>query len=97
MYHISTQLYDGLAARLRESIGGKGYFSGSAEVVSGDTECRLTASIIIYRMELRLPEGRVEEISDAIPVWWECHTRQGAVEIINDCDFSEIRSRLIDC
>ena len=49
IYSVSTELYLEVAARLAEAIGGGSYFSGSLSFAFGDTECRLTASVIVYR------------------------------------------------
>ena len=57
MYSVSSELYLEVAARLAEAIGGGSYFSGSLTFPFGDMECRLTASVIVYRRVERLPEG----------------------------------------
>ena len=57
MYSVSSELYLEVAARLAEAIGGGSYFSGSLTFPFGDMECRLTASVIVYRRRERLPEG----------------------------------------
>lgn len=49
MYSVSSELYLEVAARLAEAIGGGSYFSGSLTFPFGDMECRLTASVIVYR------------------------------------------------
>ena len=55
MYSVSSELYLEVAARLAEAIGGGSYFSGSLTFPFGDMECRLTASVIVYRRRERLP------------------------------------------
>lgn len=57
IYSVSSELYLEVAARLAEAVGGGSYFSGSLTFPFGDTECRLTASVIVYRRRERLPEG----------------------------------------
>lgn len=57
MYSVSSELYLEVAARLAEAIGGGSYFSGSLTFPFGDMECRLTASVIVYRRREQLPEG----------------------------------------
>ena len=74
MYSVSSELYLEVAARLAEAIGGGSYFSGSLTFPFGDMECRLTASVIVYRRRERLPEGDRDAIADLVPVWWEFHT-----------------------
>ena len=53
MYSVSSELYLEVAARLAEAIGGGSYFSGSLTFPFGDMECRLTASVIVYRRRER--------------------------------------------
>ena len=94
MYSVSTELYLDAAARLRDAIGDGSYFSGTLNFVYGEVECRLTASVIVYRERVRYPEGDRDEISDLVPVWWEFHTADEAGEFLNDFSFSELRSLL---
>ena len=94
MYSVSSELYLEVAARLAEAIGGGSYFSGSLSFAFGDTECRLTASVIVYRRRERLPEGDRDAIADLVPVWWEFHTSDQAGERPNDFSFSELKEYL---
>ena len=57
----------------------------------GDTDCRFTASVIVYRTRLSQPEGDAEPVSDLVPVWWEFHTFSAEGEMLNDFDFSEMK------
>ena len=84
IYSVSTELYLEVAARLAEAIGGGSYFSGSLSFAFGDTECRLTASVIVYR----------DVIADLVPVWWEFHTAGDGGEVLNDFSFSDLRACL---
>ena len=52
MYSVSPELYHEAAARLSDAIDGGNYFSGSLAFRFGDTDCRLTASVIVYRGRL---------------------------------------------
>ena len=94
IYSVSTELYLEMAARLAEAIGGGSYFSGSLSFAFGDTECRLTASVIVYRRVERLPEGDRAVIADRVPVGWEFHTAGDGGEVLNDFSFSELRACL---
>ena len=94
IYSVSTELYLEVAARLAEAIGGGSYFSGSLSFAFGDTECRLTASVIVYRRVERPPEGDRGVIADLVPVWWEFHTAGDGGEVLNDFSFSELRACL---
>ena len=88
MYSVSSELYLEVAARLAEAIGGGSYFSGSLTFPFGDMECRLTASVIVYRRRER------DAIADLVPVWWEFHTVGSDGEALNDFSFSEVRALL---
>jgi len=76
------------------AVGGGSYFSGSLTFPFGDMECRLTASVIVYRRRERLPEGDRDAIADLVPVWWEFHTVGSDGEALNDFSFSEVRALL---
>lgn len=94
MYSVSDVLYDEVSARLREAIDGESYFSGSVETEFEGAECRLTASLILYRQRIVLPEGEMTTLADAVPVWWEFHTVIDGEERLNDFSFAELRRRL---
>ena len=87
MYSVSPELYHEAAARLSDAIDGGTYFSGSLAFRFGDTDCRLTASVIVYRGRLSLPEGGQHPVTDLVPVWWEFHTTQAGGEVL----FSELK------
>ena len=57
MYEITSRLYEETAERLCDAIGSGNYFTGSIEFNFEDTECRLTATVIVYRRHVELPEG----------------------------------------
>ncbi|MBS4766257.1 hypothetical protein KG007_08550 [Alistipes sp. kh20] len=94
MYSVSSELYLEVAARLAEAVGGESYFSGSLVFPFGDMECRLTASVIVYRRRERLPEGDRDAIADLVPVWWEFHTAGDCGEVLNDFSFAGLRAYL---
>ena len=48
-YSVPSELYREVALRLSEAIGSGGYFSGTLAFAWGEAECRLTASVIVYR------------------------------------------------
>lgn len=91
MLTISSQLYEELAGRLLEKIGRDNYFSGSVEISTDDTECKLTASLVIYRTLLDLPEGAIDAIDDIVPVWWEFATIRNGEDVINDFSFNDLK------
>lgn len=92
MYSVSTELYEEVASRLRDAIGGGSYFSGSLTFEWEGIECRLTASVIVYRRRVSYPEGDRDELTDLVPVWWEFHTTGPEGEFPNDFSFSELRA-----
>lgn len=94
IYSVSSELYLEAAARLLEAIGEESYFSGTLAFAFGETECRLTASVIVYRRRERLPEGDRDTIADLVPVWWEFHTAGAEGEVPNDFSFSDLKARL---
>lgn len=94
LYSVSSELYLETATRLVETIGLDNYFSGTLLFAFGDVECRLTASVIVYRREERRPEGVGNGIADLVPVWWEFHTCGDGSEVINDFSFSTLREWL---
>jgi len=94
MYSVSGVCRGGGAARRAGAVGGGSYFSGSLTFPFGDMECRLTASVIVYRRRERLPEGDRDAIADLVPVWWEFHTVGSDGEALNDFSFSEVRALL---
>ena len=94
MYHVSHEVYDELATSLRDRIGDGSYFAGTVESLGGDVRVSLRTTLILYRRDDRRPDGAISLITDVVPVWWECHTVCGAVEMLNDFDFSEIIDRL---
>ncbi len=97
MYPITPELYRQTAERLLDTIGDSNYFSGSLRFTAGEAECRLTASILVYRTLCRLPEGEGEVVTDLVPVWWEFHTEIDGCERLNDFSFSELRQLVRPC
>lgn len=92
MYSVSSELYHEVAARLRDAIGHRDYFSGSVVFAFGGVDCRLTVTVIVYRARVSLPEGPADEIADLVPVWWEFHTSDDAGDELNDFSFATLRS-----
>ena len=94
MYSVSSELYLEVAARLAEAIGGGSYFSGSLTFPFGDMECRLTASVIVYRRRERLPEGDRDAIDDQQPDTTYLHAVASDGDALPDFSFSEVRALL---
>lgn len=94
IYSVSPELYRESAERLIEAIGTANYFSGSVSFALDGVECLLRASLIVYRREHSLPEGRVDAVADLVPVWWEFHTIVEGTERLNDFDLGEMKHYL---
>jgi len=62
-YSVPSELYREVALRLSEAIGSGGYFSGTLAFAWGEAECRLTASVIVYRQRISAPDGQADVIS----------------------------------
>lgn len=95
LYPVIPDLYRKTARLLLERIGAQNYFSGSISFGYGTRECRLVATIVVYRSVERLPEGEVERIDDLVPVWWEFHTSDSSGEHGNDFSFGELKRYLV--
>ena len=95
MYEISSQIYEKTAQKLCNLVGGNGYFSGTLEFAHEDIECRMVASLIIYRKKVEMPEGLFDVIDDIVPVWWEFHTVIDGEELINDFDFARLKEYIL--
>lgn len=94
MYTVSKELYGEVKARLEEAIDGESYFSGRIEGETAEVAWRLTASLIVYREPVLLPEGAEERIADLVPVWWEFHTTASEGEVLNDFSFGVVREAI---
>ncbi|WP_295988090.1 hypothetical protein [uncultured Alistipes sp.] len=91
IYSVTPDLYRETASRLLDALDASGYFSGSLFFPFGDTDCRLTASIIVYRTIVEAPDGVSRPVADMMPVWWEFHTVAPEGEVLNDFSFNVLR------
>lgn len=87
MYEVSDELYLEIAAKLLGEVRALDYFSGSIIHTAGDVECRLVCSLIVERVG---DSERGVRVSRITPVWWEFHTTEGSVELLNDFSFSTL-------
>ena len=95
MFHVSSEVYYVFALLLREAFGGGGFYSGSVECAVGETLCRLTASLVLYRSDARWPEGCRRRLTAVVPVWWEFNTVTADGEVPNDFSFADLRPSLL--
>lgn len=91
MYSLTPEMYQDLASAVLQSLSNINYFNGSVSAFDGDTECRLMATLIIYRRRVGILSGETDSVTDIVPVWWECHTSIDGAEIENDFDFALFR------
>lgn len=91
MYSVSSELYQEVARHLADAIGAKNYFSGTLAFPFGALDCRLTASVIVYRERMQQPDGELDRIAELVPVWWEFHTFGDEGEELNDFAFGELK------
>lgn len=94
-FSVSPELYREAASRLSDGIGGSDYFSGSVAFIFEAVDCRLTASVIVYRHTEAAPEGISRPITELVPVWWEFHTVTSEGEVLNDFSFGTMKSYLV--
>ncbi len=99
MYLVSNAIYEIMAQHLRDEIGSASYYSGVVEFSHVDednqeVECRLVASLIIYRSPCSTPEGDIDIISNIVPVWSEFHTIVDSEQKINDFDITELKNNI---
>ena len=94
MYSVSSELYTLKWPRvLRRPSGGS--FSGSLTFPFGDMECRLTASVIVYRRREQAPEATGTRLRTWFPCPGGSFTPSGSDgEALNDFSFSEVRALL---
>lgn len=95
MFTISSQLYQEIASRLRDAVGRNSYFSGSLEFAFEGTDCKLTASLVIYRKNVGMPDCPNDVIDDVVPVWWEFATMRDGESVLNDFSFRDLKEFLL--
>lgn len=100
MIHIPNEVYKALADELLEVIGEKSYVSRlciPVESDDGSVLYELGISACIYRHKVSYPEGKVEQIYDVVPIWWELRTFVGddRDEEINDAEFRRLKEYLV--
>ncbi len=88
-----------MAQQLCDDIAQTEYYSGFIDTSTYDdkgsfVECRLVASLIIYRSHYSAPEGDANPISNIVPVWCECKIFVDGEEQIHDFDIEELKNYL---
>lgn len=95
MYSLQPTIYRDLAAAIAQSLSNIYYFSGSVALIDGDAECRLTASLIIYRHRADIFSDETDYITNVVPVWWDCRTEVDGEAVENDFDFAMFRDAMM--
>lgn len=90
MYETSDRLYNSMAEALIAAIGGREFFAGQVVATDGEVECRLTTTLIIEHCNRAPCDGEERHIAAIRPVWWECATRIGEEELLNDFSLREL-------
>lgn len=91
MYNVLPELYREVLTRLLDEISSRGYYSGVLEFEYWGVECRMVLSAVIYRDEVKYPEGAFSVVADIVSVWWEFHTFIDGEEVVNNFSFNELR------
>ena len=96
MYEFDRKFYERLAGAIVADLDNIYYFSGSETLACDDgTECRFTASLLIYRRAIADRLADTDDIEDVVPVWWECRTFAATgEEVLNDFDFALLREAM---
>lgn len=92
MIEIESEDYVRVAEKLADAVGGSEYFSGSVSCGHGGFDSTLTATVLVYRREDDMPEGKYGTVTDIVPVWWEFSTvAPDGCELVNGFSFAELR------
>ena len=97
MIQTDSKTYHEIASRIAGEIGTADYFNGTVEYGTDEFDSTFTATLLVYRQENQMPEGRRKVVEDVKPVWWNFTTimpEEG--EVINDFSFPEFRRCLLD-
>ncbi len=93
-YELNLEDYELLLGRLVEVIGGRHYFNGTVRAEGTDVDFLLTCSCVVYRGAVEMPDGRRDEITDIVPVWWDLRSIGDEGEVDNDFSFDTMRELL---
>lgn len=94
MYELNLKDYELLLGRLTEAVGGRHYFNGTVRAQGADADFLLTCSCVVYRAAVEMPDGRRDELTDIVPVWWDLRSVTDDGEADNDFSFDTMRELL---
>lgn len=91
MIEIEEKDYVRIAELLKNEIDDSDFFNGTIEHDTERFYSTLTATAIVYRKTVSMPEGRFSRIEDAVPVWWNFTTSADGQLQPNDFSFETLR------
>ncbi len=91
---LNLKDYELLLERLTEAVGGRHYFNGTVRAQGTGVDFQLTCSCVVYRSAVEMPDGRRDEVTDLVPVWWELRSVGDDGEVDNDFSFDTMRELL---
>lgn len=80
----TAETYQKFAGLILDFARHRDYIRGKFCVVQDDVEFTLVLSAVVYT-------DKKLNITDIVPVWWECETFEGQVQYRNDFQFNEVK------
>lgn len=93
-YEIPNYAYEAIARKILDAINGT-YINTKIEVVDEDVEITFSLNGFVYTKTEEACDYSVENITDIVPVWWECHTYLYGKEIMNNVSFNVLKNFLL--
>ncbi len=94
MIEIEENDYREIARRLKNAIADSDFFNGSIEYDTDRFYSTLTATAIVHRTDIEMPDGCIPQIQDVVPVWWSFSTYQYGEACLNDFCFDYVRRHI---
>lgn len=91
MIEIEDKDYARIARMLKDEIEDSDFFNGTLEYDTERFYSTLTATAIVYRKSVSMPEGTFSSIDDIVPVWWNFTTTADGLHTLNDFSFETLR------
>lgn len=93
-YEVENSVYEALAQRIFDKLSGN-YLNTVIELVDGDVEITFKITAVAYYRKNGDVSGDWEELTDLVPIWWECHTYLYGNEIINNVSFNVLKDFIL--
>ncbi len=94
--HLAEDDYRTTAEALSDALGSACFIDDDIEVLGDGWEGFLRLTAIIHRGVDDAPDYYRRPITNVIPIWWEFHTVVDGEEILNDFQFGELKTYLIE-